>query len=164
MQVIMDFRCSLALKFQSHCDIHDSFLRIGSRLAYFNTRLETAAVIKVRNEALKKAKNAQLFCYLLREAVVISGQFFSVSANMSYGATSKPLASRSMKCNDGCVRPRSSFEIELTSQPQVSASNTCDTPISLRSFLSAFPNASSVFRSKLYLKFALTNIGTYSFI
>ena len=82
-------------------------------------------------------------------AVMISGWFAKVRFNSSSGSTSSPWASNNMKCNEGCVRPRSSFEIDETSHRHASDRATCESSCSARSSLSANPNASSVFKSRI---------------
>lgn len=82
-------------------------------------------------------------------AVIISGWLAKVRFNSSSASTSSPWASNSMKCNEGCVRPRSSFEIEETSHRHASDRATCESSCSARSSLSANPNASSVFKSRI---------------
>jgi len=78
-------------------------------------------------------------------AGMTSGLLARVRFSNSSASTSRPCAIESMKCNEGWVRPRSSFEIEDTSQRHASANATCDSPCSKRSSFSANPNASSVF-------------------
>lgn len=77
-----------------------------------------------------------------------SGPWAIVRRTSSSGATPRPLASVSRKCRLGWVSPRSSLEIEETSQVQASAKATCESSFSSRVWRNAAPNASSVFKAR----------------
>lgn len=94
---------------------------------------------------------------------MISGSFLSVSNSKSSGGTSSPLAKSKRKWRLGWVKPRSSLEIELTSQPHLVAKSTCEADFSFRSRFNARPNASSVLKRVYYLTLDRKNIGTYSY-
>ncbi len=85
---------------------------------------------------------------ILNYKPLTSGRCARVASSILSGRTPSPAANSSIKCKDGCVRPRSSLEMEETSQRHASASFAWDMPASARNSFSANPNASSVFKRR----------------
>lgn len=87
-----------------------------------------------------------------------AGPLSNVLLSNSWAFTPSPSARISIKCRLGCVSPRSSLEIEETSQRQTSANAACESPCSSRISRSAVPNASSVFK-----RWSIAVIDRYSY-